>query len=349
MKRAVFFDRDGTLIDEARYLRRPEQVRLKPGAAQAVRRLKEAGFLVVVVSNQSGVARGLVTTEDVDRANQRLQELLGEQDAHIDAFYYCPHLPTGTVPAYAKQCECRKPKPGLLFEAAQDLDIDVTESFVVGDAVRDVEAGRSAGCHTVFVGDRSLMDAGARGQVEVFAETTAATLADAADYILRSADLEAEPAPTDVGQGEGVQTEPTSAEKPTVSTAARPGERTCSRCGRSITEEDVRGGLAVERRGRQLCPVCVDELRLKRGVPPERTAADSQTIVEELRAINRALTFETFSVMNVLGGVIQVGALGCLFKAYQLGPQPGSGAVAMLLWAIALQLIALTCFTLGRR
>ncbi|MCK4297888.1 MAG: HAD family hydrolase, partial [Planctomycetes bacterium] len=321
MKRAVFFDRDGTLIDEAGYLRRPEQVRLKPGAAQAVRRLKEAGFLVVVVSNQSGVARGLVTTEDVDRANQRLQELLGEQDAHIDAFYYCPHLPAGTVPAYAKQCECRKPKPGLLYEAAQDLDIDVTESFVVGDAVRDVEAGRSAGCHTVFVGDVSLMNAGARGQVEVFAETTAATLGDAADYILRSADLEGQPAgaPTDVGQGEGVQTEPTPAEKPTVSTAARPGERTCSRCGRSITEEDVRGGLAVERRGRQLCPVCVDELRLKRGVPPEKADSNFQAIVDELRAINRALTFETFSVMNVLGGVIQVGALGCLFKAYQLG------------------------------
>lgn len=347
MKRAVFFDRDGTLIDEARYLRRPEQVRLKPGAAQAVRRLKEAGFLVVVVSNQSGVARGLVTTEDVDRANQRLQELLGEQDAHIDAFYYCPHLPTGTVPGYAKQCECRKPKPGLLFEAAQDLDIDVTESFVVGDAVRDVEAGRSAGCHTVFVGDRSLMDAGARGQVEVFAETTAATLADAADYILRSADLEAEPAPTDVGQGRGVQTEPTSAEKPIVPTAAGPGERTCSRCGRSITEEDVRGGLAVERRGRQLCPVCVDELRLKRGVPPEKADSDSQAIVDELRAINRGLTFETFSVMNVLGGVIQVGALGFLFRAYKVGGDLGT--THMLLCAIALQLIALSCFTLGRR
>ncbi len=347
MKRAVFFDRDGTLIDEARYLRRPEQVRLKPGAAPAVRRLKQAGFLVVVVSNQSGVALGLVTTEDVDRANQRLQEFLGEQDAHIDAFYYCPHLPTGTVPAYAKQCECRKPKPGLLYEAAQDLDIDVTESFVVGDAVRDVEAGRSAGCHTVFVGDVSLMGAGARGQVEVFAETTAATLADAADYILRSADLEAEPAPTDVGQGEGVQAEPTPAEKPTVSTAARPGERTCSRCGRSITEEDVRGGLAVERRGRQLCPVCVDELRLKRGVPPEKADSNFQAIVDELRAINRALTFETFSVMNVLGGVIQVGALGFLFRAYKLGG--GLGTTHMLLCAIALQLIALSCFTLGRR
>ena len=331
MKRAVFFDRDGTLIDEAGYLRTPEQVRLKPGAAQAVRRVKEAGFLVVVVSNQSGVARGLVTTEDVDRANQRLGDLLAEQGADIDAFYYCPPLPTGTVPAYAKECECRKPKPGLLYEAAQDLDIDLTESFVVGDAVRDVEAGRSARCHAVFVGEVSLLEAGARGQVEVFAETTVATLADAADYILRSADLGEEPAPAEAGRRESVQ-----------------GEPTCSRCGRSITEEEVRGGLALERGGRQLCPVCVEELRLKRSVPPEKAASDSQAIVEELRAINRALTFETFSVMNVLGGVVQVGAIGCLFKAYKIGVAQGA-SVWMLLWAIALQLIALTCFTLGRR
>ena len=354
MNRAVFFDRDGTLIEDVGYLSEPEQVRLRPGAAEAVRRLTEAGFLVVVVSNQSGVARGLYGVEAVERTNRRLEQLMEEQGARIDAFYFCPHLTTGTVPAYAKDCECRKPKPGLLYQAAQDLDIDLTESYLVGDAVRDIQAGRAAHCHTVFLGDLSLTDAGTRGQVEVFAEATAASLDEAVRRILATgpaaaaeraetqpvAHEEAEPTP---------QPPPAEVGEPSGAVVPAPEQRTCSRCGRAVTEEEVHRGLVVDRPGGRLCPDCVAELRLKRIRPPEQAFDNLEAILEELQTITRTLTFETFSVMNVLGGIVQVGALGFLFKAYQLGVGPGSGAVTMLLWATALQLLALTCFTLGRR
>jgi len=352
MKRAVFFDRDGTLIEDVGYLTAPDQVRVRPGAAQAVRRLNEAGFLVVVVSNQSGVARGLMSAEDVERANDRLRELLGEQGARIDASYYCPHLPTGTVPAYAKGCECRKPKPGLLYQAARDLGIDLTDSFLVGDAARDVEAGRAARCQTIFLGDLDLLDAGARGQLEAFADFTATSLTEAANHILSLVSAELlEPEgpqgpPGDDTPQHVTQSEETTPMGPEQQTPA--AERTCSRCGRAITEEELQEGAALARRGRHLCPACVGELQLRRGASPEDTGVDSQSILEELRNITRALTFESFSVMNVLGGVVQVATLGCLFKAYQLGGGRAD-SVWMLLWAIALQLLALTCFTLGRR
>lgn len=371
MNRAVFFDRDGTLIEDVGYLSDPAQVRLLPGAAEAVRRLNRAGFLVVVVSNQSGVARGLYGIDAVERTNQRLQQLLQQEGAHIDAFYFCPHLPTGTVPAYAKECDCRKPKPGLLYRAAQDLDIDLTESYMVGDAVRDIQAGRAAHCHTIFLGDLSLADAGTRGQVEVFAEATAYTLEEAVRHILTTSGLTADEeeaaarpagevpaAPRQAEPGPGApprreapapEVPPSEPQEPSEAAGPPPGERTCSRCGRAITEEEVRRGLAIDREDLRLCPVCVVELQRKRSAAPEQVPADLGAVLDELRTISRALTFETFSVMNVLGGVVQVGVLGCLFKAYQLGVEPGSGAVTMLLWAIALQLVALTCFILGRR
>jgi D-glycero-D-manno-heptose 1,7-bisphosphate phosphatase len=332
------------------YLSSPDQVRLKPGAAAVVRRLNAAGFLVAVVSNQSGVARGMFTTEDVDRANDRLRELMAQEGAHLDGVYYCPHLPAGTVPAYAKECDCRKPKPGLLYEAAQDLDIDLTESYVVGDAVRDVQAGRAARCHTVFVGDLSRLDAGARGQVEVFADAALGSIAEAVDLILASSGP-AEPESARVLSAPHAQpASPT----PSAPVAAKAEGRSCHRCGRLVDEDAVRAGRAMLREVPSgqglLCPTCVEELQAQPPASPEQTPPDWQSILEELRAINRSLSFESFSLINVLGGIIQVGAVGCLFRAYQVlsSPNPAGGAT-WLLWAIALQLLTLTCFSLGRR
>jgi D-glycero-D-manno-heptose 1,7-bisphosphate phosphatase len=356
MKRAVFFDRDGTLIEEVGYLASPDQVRLKAGAAVVVRRLNAAGFLVVVISNQSAVARGMCTTDDVERANDRLGELMAQEGARLDGFYYCPHLPTGTVPAYAKECDCRKPKPGLLYEAAQDLDVDLTESTVVGDAVRDVQAGRAARCHTIFTGDLSRMDAGARGQVEVFADATLGSIAEAVDLILSScgpgapeeANPEAAPTPARAATAsppKGLAGSPLAAPA-----AGGTGSQTCSRCGRPVDEEALVEGKALAREEGVLCPACVAELGTQQSASPQQTPADWQSILEELRAINRSLSFESFSLINVLGGIIQVGALGCLFKAYYvLSSLTPAGGATWLLWAMALQLLTLTCFSLGRR
>ena len=148
---AVFLDRDGTIIEEVQYLGHSDGVVLLPGAARAIRTLKENDFLVVVVSNQSGVGRGYFSEADVEEVNRKLSADLGSEGAEIDAFYCCPHHPQAAIETYRVECHCRKPKPGMLEQAARELDIDLAGSFVVGDKLTDVEAGHRAGCHAVLV------------------------------------------------------------------------------------------------------------------------------------------------------------------------------------------------------
>jgi D-glycero-D-manno-heptose 1,7-bisphosphate phosphatase len=159
MKRAVFVDRDGTLnrmvYDETHGLfdspRRPDQVQLKPGAGGFIQALRRAGFVVVVVTNQPGLAKGTLTMSELEAVNTRLRELLLQEGEVWDALVYCPHHPTGNVEKYRLDCDCRKPKPGLLMRVARELDLDVTKSWMVGDGLVDIQAGRAAGCRTILV------------------------------------------------------------------------------------------------------------------------------------------------------------------------------------------------------
>lgn len=141
MTRTVFVDRDGTLNVDQRYGVDPYKLALRPGARDAVQRWKRAGFRIVVVTNQSGIARGNYTVEQMHRFHEALQDALG---AELDAFYWCPHRPF-------QGCVCRKPRPGLLVQAARDLDVDLERAFMVGDSWVDVGAGRALGLPTVLV------------------------------------------------------------------------------------------------------------------------------------------------------------------------------------------------------
>jgi D-glycero-D-manno-heptose 1,7-bisphosphate phosphatase len=151
MPPAIFLDRDGTIIREAEYLADPAGVELLPGVVEGLRALRAAGFLLIVVSNQSGVARGYFTEETVKKINQRLRDLLAREQADVDAVYYCPHYAKGNVTAYAIECECRKPKPGLILTAQKEWDIDLAHSWVVGDKDADVLLGKNAGTKTALV------------------------------------------------------------------------------------------------------------------------------------------------------------------------------------------------------
>lgn len=150
--RAVFLDRDGTLIEDVDYLTKPEQIRVLPGVPAALRKLRAAGFLLIVVTNQSAVARGRLTESGLADVHAELDRRLAREGARIDAYYYCPHLPGAPVAEYAVECNCRKPAPGMLQAAAQDYDVDMASSFMVGDTARDVEAGLRAGCRAVLIG-----------------------------------------------------------------------------------------------------------------------------------------------------------------------------------------------------
>jgi histidinol-phosphate phosphatase family protein len=142
---AVLLDRDGTLIEDTGYIADADDVRLLPGVPDALRALRRAGFALVVVSNQSGVGRGLLSGDDAARVHARMVELLGAEDIELDAAYYCFHAPD-------EGCSCRKPAPGLFLQAIADLDLDPSRSFAVGDSARDVEAGAAAGCDGVLLG-----------------------------------------------------------------------------------------------------------------------------------------------------------------------------------------------------
>jgi D-glycero-D-manno-heptose 1,7-bisphosphate phosphatase len=152
LRRAVFLDRDGTLNVDTGYVASASDVRLIPGAAQGAKRLADAGYALVIASNQSGVARGMMTEAMADAVDARLLELLREHGVSIEASYRCPHLPGGEVQRYAVECECRKPKPGMLVQAARELGLDLASSWMVGDGERDVEAGLAAGTRAVLIG-----------------------------------------------------------------------------------------------------------------------------------------------------------------------------------------------------
>jgi D-glycero-D-manno-heptose 1,7-bisphosphate phosphatase len=142
----VFLDRDGTLIAEVGHLGEPERVELLPGVPRALRRLRDAGFGLAVVTNQAGVARGLFTEDAVRVVNARVAELLGREEIWIDGWYFCPHHPE-----FTGACECRKPQPGMLRQAARELELDLAASWMVGDHPGDAEAGRRAGARPIVV------------------------------------------------------------------------------------------------------------------------------------------------------------------------------------------------------
>ena len=154
-RRAVFLDRDGVLVKEVDHLRRKEDVELLPGAAEAIRRLNRSEFVTVVTSNQPGLARGLFNENDLEQIQARLETLLGAAGAYLDRTYYCPHHPERGFPGERADlkipCQCRKPAPGMLLTAAAEMNIDLSNSFLVGDRTTDIAAGKAAGCRTILV------------------------------------------------------------------------------------------------------------------------------------------------------------------------------------------------------
>ncbi|MBM4286222.1 MAG: HAD family hydrolase [Deltaproteobacteria bacterium] len=178
---AVFLDRDGTINEEMGYINHLSRLVLLPGVPAAIRRLNQAGFKVVVVTNQSGAARGYFPFELVEEVHLLLRDLLAAEGAHLDAIYACLHHP-------GAGCSCRKPKPGLVLEALRDLDLDPDRSFLVGDRYRDIETGANAGVAGILV-----LTGYGRGENEYFARTAqvqpvhvADSLLDAAEWILRN-------------------------------------------------------------------------------------------------------------------------------------------------------------------
>jgi D-glycero-D-manno-heptose 1,7-bisphosphate phosphatase len=154
-QKCVFLDRDGTLNRYVGFLRNIEELELLPGVAEAVRKINESGYLAIVVTNQPVIARGEVTVPELRLIHDKLETLLGQEGAYIDGLYYCPHHPhkgyEGEIPELKFDCECRKPKAGMLHQAAKDFNIDLAASYMVGDSDSDVQCGIQGGCRSVLL------------------------------------------------------------------------------------------------------------------------------------------------------------------------------------------------------
>jgi D-glycero-D-manno-heptose 1,7-bisphosphate phosphatase len=151
LSKAVFLDKDGTLVEDVPYNINPDRIHLMEGALEGLSLLQKEGYRLIVVTNQSGIARGYFQEQDLEQVEMRLKQLLQPAGIHLDGFYHCPHHPDGSVERYAVNCICRKPWPGMLNKATLELGLDMTVSWLVGDILNDIEAGNRAGCRTVLL------------------------------------------------------------------------------------------------------------------------------------------------------------------------------------------------------
>ena len=183
---AVFVDRDGTMIEDVGYLDRLERLTLFPYAIDAIRLLNRGGFKVVVVTSQAGVAHGSVTEEFLSEVHGVITDRVAEAGGRIDSFYYCPHHPHATVEKYRTECDCRKPKPGMILNAARDLSLDLSRSFTIGDRWRDIEMGLTAGTKGVLVETGYGKTEAPRRPAHLPPVPVVANLIDATSLILRN-------------------------------------------------------------------------------------------------------------------------------------------------------------------
>ena len=360
MKRpAVFFDRDNTLIASDGYLGDPAKVVLINGAADAVARARRLGYAVVVISNQSGVARGMFSEEDVQAVNRRMDELLVAENAGaiVDRHEFCPFHPEGKIDVYARESDRRKPKPGMILSAAEKLALDLPKSWVIGDAPRDVEAGKAAGCRAILFTDGALKASPAAAQrSSVEPDYVVSTLAEAMDYIERGAESDSD------SNRAGAAVEEKTAEAavaPTsalaVSTPRIPkvaiGSKYVPPGGNAASSAAPREEAAERPAARKSYSrsSSSDEEETRPAQPPlsgtERMESLLEQIFLELRRQHEHRDTD-FSVSKLLAGVVQVLVLATLFLAYIRRDSPTQ---TYLMIALVLQTLTISLLIMSRQ
>ena len=378
MKRpAVFFDRDNTLIACDEYLGDPAKVALVDGAAEAVARARQLGYATVIFSNQSGVARGYFPEEAVHAVNVRLDEMLSDANpkAIIDRHEFCPFHPDASIDKYRRDSHLRKPRPGMIHQAAEALALDLTRSWVIGDAPRDIEAGKAAGCRTILFTDSSLKTSpAALAEQKVEPDYICSTLAEAMDFIERNTEQPAEeetpepaaaapippsPPPPPPPPSPPAERKLTSIEKlmaraaaqsadlpppPTTTTAARPGAQPAPR--RTVmTEASTESDVDRNTPSTSAAPPTPS-------APPMSSAQSSKLesialdILHELRRRHDQPPTD-FSVSKLLAGITQVLVLAMLFVAFLNRASPYLNSI--LLFALTLQATTISLLIMQRQ
>jgi D-glycero-D-manno-heptose 1,7-bisphosphate phosphatase len=316
---AVFFDRDNTLIVSDGYLGDPSKVVLVEGAADAIARLRALGFRIVVISNQSGVARGMFGEDAVRAVNERMNELLLADNprAIVDRHESCPFHPEASVEEYRQDSDLRKPKPGMLLAAAEAIGLDLSRCWVVGDAPRDIEAGKAAGCRAVLFRDPNLTPSPAAAEVPTIEpDCTVASLKEAVDqierHLARTHKPKILPAPANVN----------------LTTPPAPAG---SRATPSADDADFDG----------------EEVP-----PPKASNTKLETLAEQiLLELRRRHEHEDhdFSVTKLLAGIVQIIAVAALLFAYVKGRSDWQTLQTYILVALTLQTLTIALLIMGRQ
>lgn len=320
--KAIFLDRDDTLIEDPGYIDHPDQVKLLDGVAEALIELKAMGYELIVVSNQSAIARGIITEKVLAEIHERLKQRLAENGAFLDAIYYCPYHPDGVIPKYRKESDLRKPSPGMLLTAAKERDIDLSESWMVGDDDRDVEAGLRAGCKTILINrpshQRQLEPGAAKPNYEGVNMREALNIIK--KYHRSSGDVETQAAPTRYEDQQATEIETQQHAAETVQPANSQPE-----VKPAASEQEMAGG---------------------------KTEQLLNSILEQLRSTHRAEMFGEFSMMRLVAGIVQVIVLFCLLMAIWFLTSPverGNSVLIALGFAMVLQMMSLTLYVMQRR
>ncbi len=385
--KAIFLDRDDTLIEDTGYINSPEQVKLLDGVAKALIELKALEYKLVVVTNQSAVARGIITEKVLGEIHNRLEQLLAEKKAFLDGIYYCPYHPDGAVKKYRKESEFRKPNPGMLLKAAEEMDIDLGQSWCVGNSISDMEAGLRAGCKTILIDLPSHQQQLEPGQPRP--DYKAVNIKEVVNIIKKhhrssaEEEVQTHPAPT-------VQTEPVRQTTEQIPEAIEPASQAAeqipetvestSEAAEQIPEAVEPASQTAEQTPEVAEPVSqTEEQQLQSALEeqqirlPEQDIAGDRTepstnftnsfevekisaglnsVLKQLKSMQRSDMFGEFSIMRLMAGIIQILVLFCLLMTiwFLMSPNRQDNSIFIALgFAMVLQVMSLTFYIMHGR
>lgn len=361
--KAIFLDRDDTLIEDPGYISSPEQVKLLDGVAEALVELKSLGYKLIVVTNQSAVARGIVTEKVLGEIHKRLEQLLAEKKAFLDRIYYCPYHPDGVVAKYRKESDFRKPNPGMLLRAAEEMDIDLGQSWCVGNSISDMEAGSRAGCKTILIDLPSHKQQLEPGQSRPGYK--AVNIKEVVNIIKKhhrsSAEVEVQTHSATTNQTEPVRqaTEQIPEAVESFSQAAEQTPEQTPEVAEPVlhTEEQQ---LQPEPEEPQTHPR-EEEISGDRTEPSanftnsfevEKISAGLNSVLKHLKSMQRTDMFGEFSIMRLMAGIIQILVLFCLLISiwFLMSPNRQDNSVFIALgFAMVLQVMSLTFYIMHGR